>query len=279
MNICIADSHNDFLTNNNCNLYKLNNEIKRNNVVLCNAILFSKKEDKFSISKACKIKNKINNYLYLTKSCIYSFENLSFLTLNELDKLLEFCPFSCSLTWNYDNQFAGGAQEFGGLTNDGKKLIKLFNKNHIILDTAHLNRRSFWEAVKVTNLPIFNSHTCINLIEHRRNIDIEQTKAIIDTNGFIGITFVNEFLSNNSNISCTNVFKNVDYIIQKFGINNIGLGSDFYGTTNLHYNLNSYDNYKNLYTIFYNNGYKKTDINKIFYENFLNFVKTNSNLL
>ena len=48
----IADAHNDFLTSIDCNFKKLNNEFKKNNIVLCNAILFSKSNEGFNIKKA-----------------------------------------------------------------------------------------------------------------------------------------------------------------------------------------------------------------------------------
>ena len=62
-------------------------------------------------------------------------------------------------------------------------------------------------------------------------------------------------------------------MVQKFGVNNIGIGSDFYGTENLPINLKSYDDFDNLIQLFFKNGYNENDIQKIFFNNFLNFVK------
>ncbi len=276
--IKIADAHNDFLTSTDCNFKKLNNEFKKNNIVLCNAILFSKSNEGFNIKKAIELKNKVTPYNELKKHCIFSFENLSFLTLLQIDSLLEFSPFSCSLTWNYDNQFAGGALEQGRLTKNGKDLVKIFEENNIMIDTAHLNENSFWDIVKISQKPIFNSHTCLNLINHKRNLNIEQIEVIYNTNGFLGITFVKDFLTKSKNFSAYDVFKNIDFIIQKFGVNTIGIGSDFYGTENLPINLKSYDDFDNLIQLFFKNGYNENDIQKIFFNNFLNFVKMHYNL-
>ncbi len=272
-NFQIADSHNDFLSSN-YDYQLINKDFKKNNIALCNAILFSKNKE-LNIKKSKKIICEINKQKYLSSHCVFSFENLTFLKEKDFDKLISFQPFSCSLTWNYDNQFAGGAIEFGALTLRGINLIKLMNKHNIILDTAHLNRQSFWQAIKYTTLPIFNSHTCYNLIEHRRNLDIEQIKAIIDTNGFIGITFVSSFLSHRHTSSSLDVFKNIDAIIQKFGINNIGIGTDFYGTNQLPQDLKKYDDFVNLYFLFKKYKYTDNDINKIFSQNFIKFVKNN----
>ena len=270
----ISDSHNDFLTSNECNLEKLNSEFKKNNVALCNAILFSKDKN-FSIHKARQLKEKISKYSYLKQHCIFSFENLNFLTSNEIEKLIEFKPFSCSLTWNYKNQFACGAQDYGGLTYKGKHLIKQLIKNKIMIDTAHLNRQSFWQIINYIDMPLFNSHTCFNLTEHRRNLDIEQIKAIVDSKGFVGITFVSSFLTNNKTCTIDDVYKNIDSIVQKFGVDNVGIGSDFYGTKNLPSELKNYFDFKKLFDSFTQHGYKKQDITKIISLNFNNFVKNN----
>lgn len=269
----IADAHNDFLTNETCNLKTLDEEFKKNNVALCNAILFSNDDTPLTISKATQLKNKVNGYENLVKKCIFSFENINFIA-NDVAPLISFAPFSCSLTWNYDNKFAGGAFGFSGLTNLGKSVIKELTQNHIVIDTAHLNRRSFWDVVNILNAPIFNSHTSITPFkEHRRNIDIEQIKIIYESNGFLGITFVQDFFSNKKHTSPKDIFYIIDSVVQSFGINCIGFGSDFFGTTNLPKKLKNYNHFGKLYDCFKNNGYKQGEIEQIFYQNFLNFVK------
>mgnify|MGYP004630848675 FL=1 len=269
----ISDAHNDFLTNEKCDLPKLNDEFEKNNVVLCNAILFSNDASPLNFSLAKQLRNRVNDNLYLKKSCIFSFENIGF--VKKVQPLLDFAPFSCSLTWNYDNKFAGGAFGFSGLTTKGQNLVKVLNENKTLIDTAHLNRRSFWDVVKLIKHPIFNSHTCVSAFkEHRRNIDIEQVKAIFESKGFLGITFVQEFFSNKKRTTYVDIFYIIDAIVQAFGCESIGLGSDFYGTTNLPHKLKNYNDFCNLYKCFKNAGYKESDIEKIFYKNFVNFVKT-----
>ena len=269
----ISDAHNDFLTNEKCDLLKLNNEFEKNNVALCNAILFSNDENPLNFSKANFLKSKLQNYEYLKNRCIFSFENIGF--VKKINPLLSFAPFSCSLTWNSDNKFAGGAFGFSGLTNKGYDLIKVLDDNNIIIDTAHLNRRSFWDVVKILKRPIFNSHTCISAFkEHRRNLDIEQVKIIFETKGFLGITFVQEFYSNKKRTSYIDIFYMIDAIVQSFGCDSIGFGSDFYGTNNLPTKLKNYYDFVNLFKCFKKFGYKDSDIEKIFYKNFINFVKT-----
>ena len=269
----ISDAHNDFLTNEGCDLTKLNEEFEKNNVALCNAILFSNDDKPLNFVRAKQLKSRIEKFSYLKNNSVFSFENIGF--VKKIQPLIAFAPFSCSLTWNYDNKFAGGAFGFSGLTKKGQNIIKLLNENNICIDTAHLNRRSFWDVARFAKQPIFNSHTCVSIFkEHRRNIDIEQAKAIFETKGFLGITFVQEFYSNKKRTNYSEIFYIVDAIVQAFGCDYIGFGSDFYGTTNLPNKLNNYHDFHNLYKCFKCAGYKEKDIEKIFYKNFINFVKT-----
>ncbi len=276
--IAIADSHNDFLTSNLCNLDKLNEEFKKNNIILCNAIFFTENNQKINFNNYNKLLLNYNKYKNINKACIFSFENMDFIDKTNIENFINLSPFSCSLTWNYDNRFGGGALGLGGLSSKGIDIIKFFNDNKIILDTAHLNKKSFWKAIKLTKYPILNSHTSLNLNEHKRNIDIEQTKAIIDSNGFIGITFVRDFYTSSKNFTSQKIFENIDVIAQKFGIENIGIGSDFYGTTQLPNDIKNYDDFINLENTFIQNGYHINDIEKIFSKNFLKFVKTAINI-
>lgn len=48
----------------------------------------------------------------------------------------------CSLTWNYNNAFAGGALDDGVLTALGRRAIGLMN-GRCAVDLAHLNKKAF----------------------------------------------------------------------------------------------------------------------------------------
>ena len=79
--------------------------------------------------------------------------------------------------------------------------------------------------------------------------------------------------SNKKRVSCNKIFYVIDSIVQVFGINNIGIGSDFFGTKKLPYNLKGYDDMQNLFKCFKMYGYNENDISKIMCDNFIDFVK------
>lgn len=97
------------------------------------------------------------------------------------------------MTWNYDNALAGGALEKAGLTDLGKYAVDFLNRNGIVVDTAHLNAKSFFDVSERAER-IINSHTFIpDLHPHPRNISFCQAAKIVSSGGLVGMTPVNAF--------------------------------------------------------------------------------------
>ena len=87
----------------------------------------------------------------------------------------DFSDYSyCSLTWNFNNGFAGGALDSGTLTDDGRRVIKIINDCGCAVDLAHLNKTSFYPALECAKRVIC-SHTGFN--EHPRSLDDNQINA------------------------------------------------------------------------------------------------------
>ena len=169
----IFDIHNDIMTAHGENAEKF---ILQNMVVLVIWATRLTQWDAFTLARKA---NTISRT---------AFEDISF--VDDITKLLEVNPLYCSLTWNYDNKFAGGALQDGELTGLGKDAIEFLNSANIPLDTAHLNRKSFFEAVTCAD-KVLCSHTCFDYVcSHPRNLTKEQIAYIIEKNGIIGITFV-----------------------------------------------------------------------------------------
>ena len=71
----------------------------------------------------------------------------------------------------------------------------------------------------------------------------------------------------------------MDHICQLAGnANHIGVGSDLdgaFGTEQCPYDLNTIADLQKLVLIFKNNGYSDDDLNKIFHQNWINFLMKN----
>ncbi|MHC2993920.1 MAG: dipeptidase [Candidatus Atribacteria bacterium] len=183
-----------------------------------------------------------------------------------------------TLTWNQRNQIADGLNESrtgGGLTEFGSKVIDEMNRLGMLIDISHLSEAGFWDVVKCSKTPIVASHSnCYTLCPHRRNLKNEQIKAIADKGGVIGITFVPKFLTqDNRKATIEDVIKHIDYLVEKAGVDYVGLGSDFDGTDSLPLDLESVDKIPNITIGLNKRGYKEKDIKKILGGNFLRVFK------
>ena len=201
---------------------------------------------------------------------IFAVEDMGFLIDEQIQEFINLKPFSTTLTWNCLNQFAGGAKDKGGLTQFGKKTIKQLESNNILVDTAHLNKKSFWQFAQLTRKPIFNSHSNIfSINKHCRNLTDKQIQKIVDSNGFLGLTIYDEFVAGEK-ISSLDIAKQFDYLIKKFGYNNFGFGTDFYGInkTNLPVDIKDYVSLRrNVNKHLKEMGYNKKIINRLMYKN------------
>ena len=278
----IFDLHNDFLIE-----YKEDKDLYlkhafSDGLSLCNAIIFTTLLDRrHELLNLESYKNLVNE---VSKSkLIFSFEDLGFVnTLDKLNEVIDFKPFSCGLTWNKCNLLASGAYHDGGLTTWGKHCVKLLQNNKILIDTAHLNYDGFCDLVKISDMPLINTHTGFyELNKHKRNINKKQIQDIIDSNGIIGYTFVSDFIIN-QNVATTKIIaKQILYFCDHYNIDNLCIGTDFNGTQNLPTDLKSYKDFDILEYELRDLGFISEDINKIFYKNAFNFaLKINkSNLI
>jgi membrane dipeptidase len=183
-----------------------------------------------------------------------------------------------TLTWNQRNQIADGIGESrtgSGLTEFGLKVIDEMNRLGMLIDVSHLSETGFWDVIKRSKAPIVASHSnCYALCSHPRNLKDEQIKVLADKGGVIGITFVPNFLTQEKRkTTVKDVVKHIDYLVEKVGVDYVGLGSDFDGTDGLPLGLEEVDKIPNITEGLLDRGYKEKDIKKILGENFLKVFK------
>ncbi|MBR4998824.1 MAG: dipeptidase [Clostridia bacterium] len=275
----ICDAHTDFLTEikNQDNREQYVKKIRKVANNICCAIFTT--NSTMSVKDVENFKFEIEKYnkIYKTKLML-TIEDLGFIkTKEDLFKLIELKPFNVTLTWNDKNQFSGGANTNKGLTKLGIETIKILEHNNILIDTAHLSRKAFFQFAKITKKPIFNSHTNLHkLFKHKRNLTDKQIKRIVRSGGFIGLTFYQKFISQEK-ISARDIALQFDYLIKKFGYKNFGIGTDLYGFENqfLPTDFKSYFDVKILINELKKLNYSNKIIKAIIYKNFKKF-KNNS---
>ncbi len=173
-----------------------------------------------------------------------------------------------SLAWNGETALAGGAYSEKGLTKLGEKAVELMNRLKIACDISHLNEKSFYKAVELSQFPLATHSNCYSLCQHKRNLKEEQIKAVSEKKGIMGLCFYPEFLSGEIMDS---IYQNIFYLLDKGYENIIAIGSDFDGGK-MDKSLDNIEKVPLLYHFLEGKGIRKGLLSKIFYENAEKFI-------
>lgn len=176
---------------------------------------------------------------------------------------------SVMLTWNNQNKYAGGAYSDGDVTEFGKQVIKEMNKNNIALDVSHLNEKSFFTALSLSEKVLASHSNCKAIKPHIRNLSDEQIRAIIKRNGIIGINFYPEFLGDDM---FHKIYLNICHISELGGEKNICIGSDFDGAL-MDNRLDNVEKVPDLYEYLKLKNLSEKFLTDVFYNNANAFYK------
>ncbi|MGH9277403.1 MAG: dipeptidase [Acidimicrobiales bacterium] len=117
----------------------------------------------------------------------------------------------------------------GGLTPLGCTYVERLNERRILVDLAHANVRTFWDALDVHDraVPPIVSHTGVSGV-HRswRNLDDDQVRAIAGRGGVVGIMFHRGFLGGST---ADAVVRHLEHVVRIGGEDTPAIGSDWDG--------------------------------------------------
>ena len=184
--------------------------------------------------------------------------------------------------------YAQGTEATGGIGEKGRSLLKEMERLNIILDVTHLCDESFWEAINHFNGPVWASHNnCRSLIPHHRQFNDDQIKVLIERGAVIGAAFDAWMLApdwirgkstpKEKNVSLDSVLDHIDHVCQIAGNSrHAAIGSDLdggFGTEQCPYDLDTIADLQKLQPKLKSRGYTDADIQNIFSENWLNFLR------
>jgi membrane dipeptidase len=151
---------------------------------------------------------------------------------------------SLGLVWSRPNAFATGvpfafphSPDTGpGLTDAGRELVRACNRLGIMLDLSHLNEQGFWDVAQLTDAPLVATHSNVHaLCQTPRNLTDKQLDAIKESDGMVGLNFAVSFLradgGRSSDTPIATMVEHIDYLVERVGVERVGLGSDFDGAT------------------------------------------------
>jgi membrane dipeptidase len=163
--------------------------------------------------------------------------------LSNLENFYEEGMRSLGITWSRPNAFGHGVpfeypghpDSGPGLTDAGKKLVKVCNELGIMIDLAHLNEKGFWDVANQSDAPLVSTHTAAhNLVPKARNLTDEQLQAIQKSNGVVGVIFsVNDLDGGKrpkDDAPISAIITHIQYIADLIGVDHVAFGSDFDGT-------------------------------------------------
>ncbi len=185
-------------------------------------------------------------------------------------------------------RYAPGTKMEGPLSKKGVELLKEMNTLNMILDTTHLTDEGFSQALDIYQGPIWASHCNVrNIVPNQRQLNDDQIKTLIDRGAVIGgmldcwamdIRFIDTVSDPwQLDIKLEHLVDHWDHICQIAGnTNHIAIGSDLdgiFGTEQSPWDLNSIADLQKFESILTKRGYTSQDIENIFSENWLRFIK------
>jgi membrane dipeptidase len=139
------------------------------------------------------------------------------------------------LTWSESSRYADSSAEprpgdAGGLTADGRAMVRLANDLGLILDVSHMSDRATAETVALSRAPVVASHSNASVLcDVPRNLSDALLQAITKRGGLIGAMFHGPFVVAERKAVRVDVAAQIRGLVQRVGAEHVGLGSDWDG--------------------------------------------------
>ena len=158
----------------------------------------------------------------------------------------------------------------GGLSDDGRRLIRRMNELGMLVDVAHTHPQSIRDTLEESRAPIFVSHTGLRgEFDTFRNLGDDEMIAIAERGGTIGVFFASLWLAPENQSTVENVVDHIDHVVRTVGIDHVSIGSDYDGFVKLPDDLANAAELPNLTEALVARGYGRRDLAKLYGENFL----------
>ena len=181
-----------------------------------------------------------------------------------------------TLCHNGDNAIcdsARGTQTHGGVSAFGEQVIREMNRLGVMVDLSHGAETSFFDALSISQTPIVCSHSnCKALCDVPRNLTDAQLKALAQAGGVAQITLYYGFLRKEGEADIRDAMAHLNHAIDVVGIDHVGLGTDFDGDGGIK-GLADASELINFTTALLRQRFSKTDIKKIWGENWLRVMR------
>jgi membrane dipeptidase len=191
-----------------------------------------------------------------------------------------------SLSHYGQSAYAYGTGTEGGLTDQGRALLREMETVGMVLDLTHLAEEAFWQAVDAFGGPVLASHNnCRALVPGDRQFSDAQVRAIVERGGVIGVALDDWMLypgwikgkTPNTAVSLEAVVDHIDHVCQLAGnARHAGIGSDLdggYGTEQCPHDLDTIADLQKIVRLLRQRGYGQEDVEAIMHGNWMRFFE------
>ncbi len=186
-------------------------------------------------------------------------------------------------------RYAYGTNSTGDLGTQGRELLKEMERLGIILDVTHLCDESLRDALDHFRGPLWASHSnSRSLVPHNRQFSDDQIRELIDRGAVIGAVMDAWMLvpgwvrgqttPQSANVTLDTVVNHIDRVCQIAGNSQHSMiGSDLdgaFGREQCPSDVDTIADLKNLEDVLSARGYSPQDVENVFSENFLRFLRS-----
>ncbi len=181
-----------------------------------------------------------------------------------------------SLIYNHTNALGCGARSDTdtGLTDLGAHVVESLEEYGIIPDISHASYHSAEDILNVTKGPVCATHSnAYSLMPNPRNITDQQLRKIAQKDGLVGVNLYPPFLSK-KRAGISDIMKHITHLVDVCGEDHVAFGCDFDGVDQLPEGIFNLSSIHDLYNRMKLCGFRESALEKLFYKNILDFIKT-----
>jgi membrane dipeptidase len=206
-----------------------------------------------------------------------------------------------TLTHNVTLNWADAASDiarYDGLTDFGREVVREMNRLGMLVDLSHVSPATMRDALDASLAPVIFSHSSARaVLDHPRNVPDDVLARLKDNGGVVMVTFVAGFISPGQR-AWTNALSDsmakitdstarraaaaqyrrdnprpratvkeladhVEHIARVAGIDHVGLGGDYDGTSDLPEGMEDVTGYPQLFAELMRRGWNDTDLRKL----------------